>query len=53
MRTHIFCKDGTDGTDGADGMDGALVGMGWDGRLLALAGTRAPEQKRHNWLAGY
>ena len=32
MRTHSFCKDGTDGNDG---LDGALVGLGWDGRLLA------------------
>ena len=62
MRTHSFCKDGTDGTnrtdgtdgtDGNDGLDGALVGLGWDGRLLEPAGTGATEQERHRWLAGY
>ena len=42
-----YCKDGT------DGLDGALMGMGWDGRSLAPAGTGAPEQERHHWLAGY
>ena len=43
-----------------DGLDGALVGLGWDGRSLASAGTGAPEQERHHWilrgrddLAGY
>ena len=39
MRTHIFCKDGTDGNDGNDGLEGALVGLGWDGRLLEPART--------------
>ena len=42
MRTPSYCKDGTDGmdgNDGNDGLDGALVGLGWDGRLLAPAGT--------------
>ena len=53
MRTHIFCKDGMDGTDGTDGLDGALVGLGWDGRLLAPAGTGSPEQERHHLLADY
>ena len=62
MRTHSYCKDWTDGTEGADGtdgndvndgMDGALVGLGWDGRLLAPAGTGATEHERHHWLAGY
>ena len=43
VRTHIFCKDGTDGTDGNDGLDGKLVGLGWYGQLLALAGTGATE----------
>ena len=42
-----YCKDGTDGTDG---LDGALVGLGWDRRLLAPAGTGAPEQERYHWL---
>ena len=50
MRTKGFCKngtdgtngmDGTDGTDGMEGLDGALVGLGWDGRLLTPAGTGA------------
>ena len=44
MRTHSFCKDGTDGNDendGNDGLDGALVGLGWDGQLLAPSGTGA------------
>ena len=50
MRTHRFFKDGTDGNDG---LDGALVGLGWDGRLLAPVGTGATEQERHHWLAGY
>ena len=50
MRTHSFCKDGTDGTDG---LDGALVGLGWDGRLLAPAGTGATEKEQHHWLASY
>ena len=27
--------------------------MGWDGWSLAPAGTGAPEQERHHWLAGY
>ena len=36
-----------------DGLDGALVGLVWDGRSLAPAGTGAPEQERHHWLAGY
>ena len=59
MRTHSYCKDGTNGTDGNDwnggndGLDGVLVGLGWDGRLLAPAGTGATEQERHHWLAGY
>ena len=56
MRTHSYCKDGTDGTDGNDGndaLDGALVGLGWDGQLLAPAGTGATEQECHHWLAGY
>ena len=44
---------GKDGTDGTDGLDGALVGPGWDGRLLAPAGTGAPEWERHSWPAGY
>ena len=50
MRTHSFCKDGTDGNDG---LDEELVELGWDGRLLALAGTGAIEQERNHWLAGY
>ena len=56
MRTHSFGKDGTDGTDGTDGnngLDGVLVGLGWDGQLLAPAGTGATKQERHNWLAVY
>ena len=53
MMTHIYCNDGTDGTDGNDGLDGALVGLGWDGRLLAPAGTGATEQEHHHWLSGY
>ena len=36
-----------------DGLDGALVGLGWDERLLAPAGTGATEQDCHHWLAGY
>ena len=36
-----------------DGLDGALVGLGWDGRSLAPAGTGVLEQERHHWLAGY
>ena len=36
-----------------NGLDGALVGLWWDGRLLAPAGTGAPEQEHHHWLAGY
>ena len=55
MRTHSYCKDGTDGTDGNDGndgLDGALVGLGWDGWLLAPAGTGAAEQEHHHWMAG-
>ena len=47
MRTHSFCKDGN------DGLDGALVGLGWDGRLLAPAGTGVTEQEHHHWLARY
>ena len=39
--------------DGNDGLDGALVGLGWDGLLLAPARTGASEQERHHWLAGY
>ena len=46
-----YCLDGMDGTDG---LDGALVGRGWDGRMLAPAGRRAPpwapEKERHCWL---
>ena len=46
-----YCKQGTNGTDG---LDGALVGQGWDGRMLAGAGTGAPpwalEQERHRWF---
>ena len=59
MRTHSFCKDATggmdatDGTDGMAGLDGSLVGLRWDGRLLAPAGTGATEQERHHWLSGY
>ena len=62
MRTHSFFKDGTDKTDGADGTDGtdrvdelegALVGLGRYRRLIVPAGTGAPEQERHHWLAGY
>ena len=53
MRTHSFCKDGTDGTDGMDGLYGALVGLGWDGRLLAPAGTGSTEQERHHCLDSY
>ena len=59
MRTHIYCKDGTDGTDstngndGNDGLDGALVGLGWDGWLLAPTGTGETEQEHHHWLDGY
>ena len=50
MRTHSYCKDVTDGNDG---LDGVLVGLGWDGRLLAPAGTGATKQELHPWLAGY
>ena len=46
MRTHSFFKDGTDRNDG---MDGALVGLGWDGRMIAPVGTGATEQERHHW----
>ena len=53
MRTHSFCKDGTDGTGGMDGLNGVLVGLGWDGRLLAPSGMGATEQEHHHWLAGY
>ena len=61
MRTHSFCKDGkdgmdetdgTDGTDGMDGLDGALLGLVWDERLLAPAGTRTTEQEHQHWLYG-
>ena len=55
-RKPSYCKDGTDGTDGDDGnggLDGELVGLGWDGKLLAPTGTGATEQERHNWLACY
>ena len=47
MRTHSFCKDGM------DELDGALVGLGWDGRLLLPAGMGAAEKERHHWLASY
>ena len=56
MSTHSFCKDGTEGTDEKDemdGLDGSLVVLGWDGRSLVPAGTGAPEQERHHWLAGW
>ena len=53
MGTHRFCKDGTGGTDGNDGLDGSLVGLGWDGRLLAPTRTGATKQERRHWLAGY
>ena len=36
-----------------DGLDGSLVVLGWDGRSLVPAGTGAPEQERHHWLAGH
>ena len=46
-----YCKQGTNGTDR---LDGALVVQGWDGQMLAGAGTGAPpwapEQERHCWL---
>ena len=44
-----YCKQGTNGTDG---LDGAMVGQGWDRRMLAGVGTGAPpwapEQERHH-----
>ena len=43
-----------DGTDRADVLDGALVGRGWDGRMLAPAGSGDPpwatKQELHRWL---
>ena len=59
MRKHSSYKDGMDGTDvtdvtdGLDGLDGALLGLVWDGWLLAPAGTGVAEQERHHCLAGY
>ena len=50
MRTHSYCKDGTNWNYG---LDGALVGLGWDGWLLAPAGTGVAEQERHHWLDGH
>ena len=42
--TGFYAPDGywLDGTDGTDGLDVALVGRGWDGRMLAPAGMGAP-----------
>ena len=42
-----------DGADGLDEQDGALLGLVWDGQLLAPAGTGATEQERCHWLDGY
>ena len=42
-----------DETDGNDGLDGALMGLGWEGWLLAPSRTGATEQERHHYLAGY
>ena len=50
MRRNIFCKDGTYGTDGMDGLDRALVGLGWDRRLLKPSRMGATEQEHHHWL---
>ena len=36
-----------------DGLDVALVGLGWDERLLAPARMGATEQERLHWLDGY
>ena len=33
-----------------DRLDGALLGLGWDGRLLAPSRMGAPEKERHHWL---